>query len=71
MQERFIPMYLTAAFDSVTGDNFTKYLCLLASWKVEILRTQGSNSLTLSGIWKGCRTASIHYGTDAETFISE
>lgn len=28
MQERFIPMYSTTTFDSVTSDNSTKYLCL-------------------------------------------
>lgn len=34
MQERFIPMYLTATFDSATGDNFTKYPCLASHFLV-------------------------------------
>lgn len=34
MQERFIPMYLTATFASATGDSFTKYLCLASHFLV-------------------------------------
>lgn len=34
IQERFIPMYLTATFDSVTGDSFTKYLCLASHFLI-------------------------------------
>lgn len=39
----------------VAGDNFTKSV----------------SSVTVSDTWKGCGTASIQYGTDAETLISE
>lgn len=34
MQEMFIPMYLTATFDSVADDNFTKYLCLASHFLI-------------------------------------
>lgn len=34
MQEKFIPMFSIATFDSVTGDNFTKYLCLASQFLI-------------------------------------
>lgn len=34
MQEKFIPMFSTAPFDSITGHNFTKYLCLASQFLI-------------------------------------